>query len=186
MVSLSSLWMPILLSAVLVFVASSVIHMATPWHKGDIKPVPNEDDVMAALRRFKIPPGDYGLPCASSMQEMNSPAFKAKMEAGPTAFMTVTPPGLNFMGGTLAVWFVYCIVVAVFAAYVASRALAPATAYLQVFRFAGTTAFACYGMALPQHSIWYKRSWATTIKSIVDALLYGMLTGGAFGWLWPR
>ena len=32
---LSALWLPILLSAVFVFIVSSIIHMATPLHKGD-------------------------------------------------------------------------------------------------------------------------------------------------------
>ena len=34
-------------------------------------------------------------------------------------------------------WFLYTIVMSVFAAYIAGRALPPGTAYLQVFRFAG-------------------------------------------------
>jgi hypothetical protein len=54
-----------------------------------------------------------------------------------------------------------------------------------VFRFAGATAFVGYGLALWQHSIWYKLAWSTTLKSNVDSLIYALLTGGAFGWLWP-
>jgi hypothetical protein len=76
-------------------------------------------------------------------------------------------------------------VVSLFAAYIAGRAAGPGTEYLVVFRFAGTTAFVAYGLALWQNSIWYKRSWTTTLKSNLDALIYGMLTGGMFGWLWP-
>ena len=37
MVSLADLWLPILLSAVLVFVASSLIHMVLGWHRHDFK-----------------------------------------------------------------------------------------------------------------------------------------------------
>lgn len=89
------------------------------------------------------------------------------------------------MGGSLAQWFGYCIVVGVFAGYVASRALAPGAHYLEVFRFVGTVAFVGYGLALMQNSIWYKRNWGATLKSMFDALVYGLVTAGTFGWLWP-
>ena len=44
--------------------------------------------------------------------------------------------------------------------------------------------FMGYAMALPQFSIWYKRNWGTTIRSMVDGLIYSLLIGGTFGWLW--
>jgi hypothetical protein len=83
-------------------------------------------------------------------------------------------------------WFVYCLAVGVLAAYVTSRAVPLGAEYLQAFRFAGTTAFIAYAMALPQASIWYSKSWVTTAKSMIDGLVYGLLTAGVFGWLWPR
>ena len=86
----------------------------------------------------------------------------------------------------LILWFLYAIVVGVFAAYIAGRALQPGSHYLQVFRFAGCTAFIGYSLALAQQSIWSGRNWGTTIKSMIDGLLYGLLTAGTFGWLWPR
>jgi hypothetical protein len=185
MVPLTSLWLPILLSAAAVFVASSIIHMVLTYHRSDFRAVPSESEVMEALRRFGIPPGDYIVPRAGSMQAMNSPAFKEKWARGPVFAATFMPPGPAGMGAQLFQWFVYCVVVSLFAAYIAGRAAGPGTEYLVVFRFAGTTAFVAYGLALWQNSIWYKRSWTTTLKSNLDALIYGMLTGGMFGWLWP-
>jgi|SRR6516164_9797574 len=79
-----------------------------------------------------------------------------------------------------------CVVIGVFAAYVAGRALPPGTDYLQVFRFVGATAFIGYSVALWQMSIWNRRAWLTTIKATVDGLIYALLTAGTFGWLWPR
>ena len=70
--------------------------------------------------------------------------------------------------------------------YVASRALPAGAAYLHVFRFAGVTAFLAYAGALPQAAIWYSKSWGTTIRSTIDALIYAGLTAGVYGWLWPR
>jgi hypothetical protein len=185
MTSLASLWLPILVSSVIVFVASSVIHMASPWHKNDYPRLPNQDQIGDALRPLGIPPGDYFIPRPASRAEMSSPDFAAKVKKGPVVVFTVMDGGFN-MGRNLSLWFVYCIVTGVFAAYVAGRALPPGTVYLRVFQFVGATAFIGYSLALWQMTIWYSRSVVTTIKSNIDGLIYAALTAGTFGWLWPR
>ncbi len=186
MVSITSLWLPILLSAVAVFVASSLIHMVLGYHAADYKKLPAEDDVMAALRKFDIPPGDYLVPCAGSPKAMKDPAFLEKFKAGPRAMLTVMAGGEINMAPQFVQWFLYCILIGITAAYISGRALGPGAHYRAVFRFAGATAFFGYSLALWQTSIWYKRSWATTFKGTIDGLIYGLLTGGFFGWLWPR
>jgi hypothetical protein len=184
MVSLTSLWLPILLSAVLVFVVSSVIHMALGYHKHDWQKLPAEDEVLEALRKFRLPPGDYMAPRPGSSAEANSPGFKARWEKGPRLVMTVLPsaPG---MGRQLILWFLYAAVVSVFAAYVAGVVLAPGTEYLAVFRITGAVAFAGYALALWQAAIWYGRNMTYTLLSTLDGLVYALVTGGTFGWLWP-
>ena len=186
MVPVTSLAIPILLSAVLVFLASSVIHMVLGYHRSDLRKVPGETEVMEALRRFNIPPGDYALPHAGSPSGMKSPEFIEKMQKGPVAFVTFAPSGPPSMTVSLATWFVYAVVVSGCAAYVAGRALGPGAPYLAVFRFAGTAAFLAYAMSLPQNSIWWKKNWGTTLKTMFDGLVYASLTAGTFGWLWPR
>lgn len=186
MVGLSSLWIPILLSAVIVFIVSSIIHMASPWHKSDYLAVPHQDEVRQALRPFAIPPGDYMLPHAASMEEMKSAEFAAKMAEGPNMVLTVIPNGPWSMGRNPSMWFAYLLAVGVFAGYISGRALPAGTEYMQVFRFAAATAFIGHSVALWQMSIWYRRSWSTTIKATVDGLIYALLTAGAFGWLWPQ
>ena len=99
--------------------------------------------------------------------------------------MTVLPTGPVNMGKSLGQWFVYCVVIALFAAYVASRTLAPGAPYLSVFRIVGTVAFIAFAGGLWQDSIWWSRKWSTTLKSTIDALVYGTLVAGTFGWLWP-
>ncbi len=185
MTHLLALWLPILLSAVIVFVASSAIHMTPLWHKNDYPKVPNEDKVRDALRPLAIPPGDYMVPRAN-MQEMRSPEFLEKLKKGPVMVLTVMPNAPISMGRNLVLWFLYSVVVAFFSAYVASRALPPGTDYLRVFQLIGATAFVGYALALWQMSIWYQRSWSSTVKATVDGLIYGLLTAGTFGWLWPR
>jgi len=184
MVTILSLWLPILLSAVLVFIASSIIHMLLPFHKTDFNQVPVEDDVMEALRKFEIPPGDYFLPRTCSMEEMNSPEYLEKVNQGPVIVMTVMENGPMAMGKSLILWFLYSILVGIIAAYITGRALNADASYLEIFRFVGCTAFVSYSLAQIQPSIWFKRSWRTTGKYLVDGFVYACLTASVFGWLW--
>ena len=169
MVPLTSLLLPVLVSAVIVFVASSIMNAVLTYHFNDVTKLPDEDGVRAALGRFTIPPGDYMIPRAASMQ----------------AIMTVVRPGPFHMGRSLVQWFIYCAIIAFFAAYVASRTLPAAAPYLSVFRIVGTVAFIGFAGGLWQDSIWWNRKWSTTIKHTIDCLIYALLTAGTFGWLWP-
>jgi hypothetical protein len=175
-----------LLSAVLVFLVSSIIHMATPWHAGDFLKVPDEDGVMAALRPFKLAPGAYVMPRPASMKDLGTEAFKAKVRLGPTAMIHVSPGGQSGMGKQLALWFVYSAVVAMMAGYVTSRGLGFGAPFMSVLRFVGAVAFIGYAVGLWQEAIWYNRSWVVTLKSTIDGAIYGALTGLAYAWLWPR
>lgn len=183
MVEMTTLWLPILLSAVFVFVASSVIHMLLPYHRGDYGKLPDEDAVLDALRAQGAAGGDYVLPHCVDPEERKDPELKAKLERGPIAFLTVRH-GFG-MGRSLVTWFLYCVVMGIFAAYLASRFLAPGVEYLRVFRLVGTAAFLGYAGAMPADSIWMGRRWSTTAKHVLDGLVYGLLTAGVFGWLWP-
>jgi hypothetical protein len=186
MITIASLWLPILLSAVIVFIASSVIHMGPFWHRSDYPRMPREAEVLSALRPLAIPPGDYLIPRASGMQEMRSREFKDKLNQGPVAVITVMPNPVMSMPRNLVQWFVYVVVVSIFCAYIAGRTLPAGTPYLRVFQIVGATGFIGYALALCQLSIWYRRSWSLTLKAALDGLIYGALTAGTFGWLWPR
>ncbi len=185
MVSLMSLWLPILISAVAVFFVSFLIHMLLKYHTDDFPALANEDAVMDALRKFNIPPGDYMMPRCKTTKEMKEPAFIEKMKKGPVIVMTVMPNGEMTMGKSLAQWFIYCVVVSLMAGYVASRALGPGQDFATVLRFAGCAAFLSYAVAHAQDSIWYKRKWSTTLKNMFDGLLYGLATGAIFAAMWP-
>lgn len=184
MVGISELWIPILLSSVFVFLVSWMVHMLPLWHKNDFPQIPNEDKVRDAIRPLAIPPGEYMVPYCTSAK-MKDPAFVEKLNQGPVLMLNVFPNGPFKMGPSLIQWFIYCVVVGIFSAYIAGRALEPGAEYLEVFRFAGFTAFCCYAVALWQASIWFKRSWSHTAKMTFDGLLYGLVTAGTFGWLWP-
>ena len=185
MISLFALWLPVLAAAVATFLLSSLIHMVFKYHNSDFAKLPDEDKVSDALRPLSMPPGDYMIPHCPGEKERNSDEYKARLAKGPVALMTVYPNGDFAMGKTLAQWFVYCVLVSVFVAYVTRMTLAPGTEYMEVSRVASVAAFMAYGLALMQNSIWYNRSWSSTLKAMFDSLVYALFTGGVFGWLWP-
>ena len=183
---LTALLVPIVLSAVIVFVASSIIHMGPFWHKNDFPMLAGQDKVMDALRPLNIPPGEYMIPRPASMADMKNPEFQEKMKKGPVFMLNMMHAGPVSMGPQLAQWFLFCLLVSVFAAYLTSRIMPANAAYLQVHRVAGCVAFTGYALASIPHSIWYKRAWSVTFKTLVDGLIYGMLTCGTFGWWYIR
>ena len=185
MVSLTELWLPIVLSAVFVFIASSIIHMVLKLHKSDYRQLPGEDKIAGAMREAGVAPGYHTMPYFADMKDMGTPEGMKKLERGPVAFVTVVPNGPPAMGKFLGLWFVFSLAISVFAAYVAGRAVGPGAEYLSVFRFAAATAFLGYAAAEPISSIWKGQPWGMTIRHMVDGLVYALLTGGVFGWLWP-
>ena len=186
MVPIPSLWLPILLSAVVVFILSAIFHMVLPFHRSDFKRIANDEPFLDAMRKFDLAPGDYMVPCPDSPDAMKNPAFVEKMKKGPLVLMTISKGAAPSMGKELFRWFLFCVAVSIVAAYITGHAVAAGATYRQVFRFAGCVSFVAYGFGQIPDSIWYRRNWATTWKSLFDSLVYGLFTAGVFGWLWPR
>lgn len=185
MVSMMSLWLPVAVSAVVVFVASSVIHMVLGYHAADYGAVPNEDDVRKAMRDAGVKPGSYYLPHAKSSKDYSSEAMQKKMTEGPVAMLTVLPSGPPAMGKSLIYWFLFCLLVGDFTAYVTGLSVPAGAPYMSVFRMASTVAFLGYGVGEITNSIWRAQPWMNTVRSMFDGLIYALLTAGVFGWLWP-
>jgi hypothetical protein len=185
-VSLLQLWLPILLSAVCVFAASSLVHMVLKWHASDYNALTNEEEVRAAIRKGTPSPGQYVLPHCADHKDMDKPEMLQKYQDGPVAFLVVAPNGPPAMGAALGKWLAFCALVAFMAAYIASRTLLPGTHYLQVFRVVGATSFMAYGFGSISAAIWMGKPWGSAAKDLADALIYGLLSAGIFGWLWPR
>jgi hypothetical protein len=185
MVSLTQLWLPILLSAVFVFIVSSIVHMVIPMHKGDFRKVPGEEKVLAEMRNHGIQPGTYMFPYAGSMQECGSPEMLEKCRLGPVGFLTITPSGAPGMGKNLVQWFIFCVVISILAAYVGTLGVAPGAAFKPVFQLIATATIMVYALGSVPESIWKGTRWSITAKFMFDGLLYGLTTGATFGWLWP-
>ena len=185
MVSLAALWLPIVVAAVSVFVASSIMHMVLPYHRSDYQQLPDEDKILATLRSTALKRGLYVFPFCTH-KDMKSPAAIEMYKQGPVGFLTILPSGPPAMPKFLIQWFVYCLLIGFFVAYLAGRTVAPGAHYLAVFRVAGTAAFLAYGLGHLSNGIWKGQTWGATIKEVIDGLVYGLLTAGTFGWLWPR
>jgi hypothetical protein len=186
MVTLGALWLPIVLSAVFVFIASSIIHMVLKYHNKDYTRLPNEDAVRAAIRAGNPPPAQYIIPYCASMKDMEKPEHKQKYLEGPVAVLNLMRPAVPSMGKPLAQWFVFILVVSFFIAYVAAHAIPAGVPYLHVFRIVGAVGFLAYGMGQIPAAIWMGKPWKVAVKEVFDGLVYGLVTAGTFGWLWPR
>ena len=185
MVGIAALLVPIFLSAVIVFLASSLLHMVLTYHRSDYQKLPNEDAVGAAIRAGNAAPGQYLIP-HMSMAEMRSPEGIEKFKKGPVGMLFLRQSGAPGMGKNLVQWFVYSLVVGVFVAYITGRTVGAGAPYLSVFRVAGTAAVLAYAGGAPIDSIWRWQTWGATVKAIIDGLVYALLTAGTFGWLWPK
>jgi hypothetical protein len=186
MTDLAALWLPILLAAVFVHLLSAVFHVGPFWHRNDFPKVPDEGRTRAAIGALGIPPGEYMLPRCDTHAESRSPEFLQKMNEGPVVMLTVRPNGMPGMGPMMGLWFLHLLLIALFAGYIASLALAPGAHYLDVFRYVGSAAFLALALGLPVNSIWYSRKWSTTFKLMFDGLIYSLVMAGVFGWLWPK
>lgn len=183
---LFELWIPIVVSAVLVFVASSVIHMVVKWHNSDYRKLANEDAVGAAIRAGNAMPGQYVIPHCQDMKAMASPEMQKKFAEGPVALIALRAPGPPRMGSSFALWFVYILAIGVLAAYVAKHALPAGATFNQVVRIVGTLSFLAYSGGSIQYGIWMGKPWSSVAKDVLDGIIYAALTGAIFGWLWPR
>lgn len=185
MIELSSLWLPILLSAVFVFIISAILHMVIQMHSKDYSATPDEEALRDALRNQSISPGMYTFPHCTSMKEMGSDEFMEKMKRGPNGFMTVLPDGPVAMGKTLSLWFAFNILINVFVAYLSSMTVEAGASFKEVFRIACTVALLGYAIPKIDDSIWKSADWSVTFRFFFDGVLYSLVTAATFAWLWP-
>jgi Flp pilus assembly protein TadB len=186
MLGIAELWLPILVAGVLVFIVSALLHMAFSYHDRDYRPLPDEAAMLAALTAQQLGTGNFSAPRPANRADARSEAFRQKQQTAPMVMMNVLAAGRFSMGRTMLQWFIYCVLVSLLVAYVAGHALGAGASYLAVFRVAGAAAFLAYAAGQPMESIWFMRSWSSCLKNVCDGLVYALVTGGAFGWLWPR
>jgi nucleoside recognition membrane protein YjiH len=183
MVPVTMLWLPILVSAVFVFIASNILWMMLPfWHRADYGKLPDEKTVLDALSSVKN--GQYIVPCVDWGKL--TPEQRAEMQRGPSALLLLRNPATFRFGKILPLWLLYIVVISIFVAYLTGIARAAGTPYLEVFRVAGAAAVLAYTFRTIPEAIWYGKPWKVVFKEMIDGTIYGLLTAGAFGWLWPK
>ena len=181
-----SLLLPIVLASVAVFILSTIIHMAMPWHKSDYGNVPNDDAAIAAIQSLNLAPGDYAVPNPRLPGGGKNPNFIAHFERGPAFHMTVIPPGGMHMGKYMGPWFGFMLLISAIAGWVTGSIVAPGGNPHAVFHFSAIITACSYGFGTWPLSVWYHRKWSTAFKETFDAILYGLATGAVFMWMWPK
>jgi hypothetical protein len=184
--SILALWLPTLLSAVAVFILSSIVHMVVPWHKNDYVAFPDEAAVLDSLRMHNLPPGEYMAPRPSSRESMSSPEFKEKVKRGPLVILNIQSGDSVSMGRPLILWFLYVLVVAALAGHVAFAAARENPDGRFIFHNVALTALLGYTAALWQGVIWFRRPWMVALKSTIDGAIYAVVTAAIFVYFWPK
>lgn len=180
-----SLWLPVVVSSIAVFVLSAIVHMVLRTHRADYKGLPNEGAVADVMRKGGLAPGYYVTPYCPDPKQMADPAVKERYDKGPVAMIAVVPNGLPRMGIHLTQWFLFCLLMSFVCAYIARHTLQPGADPMMVMRIIGAVAFVGYGLPALVNSIWHGIPWTNTVRMLMDGAVYALATGLTFRLLWP-
>ena len=183
--TLAALWLPILLSAVVVFVISSLVHMVFKYHASDYGTVANEEAIRAAVNTNPPAPGRYVIPHCKDMKDMSSPEMLKKYQEGPVMHFTILPKGMPNMGKYLGLWFVWSLVIAAVAGWLTAKVYGVGVPPLGAAKFFAVVTFIAHGFGTITESIWVGRPWSSSAKYVLDAALYAVGSGAVVYWLWP-
>ena len=177
---LINLWLPIILSAVALWVASSVFWTALPHHNQDFDPLPDEDAMMKSVTQLEIPPGRYLFPYPYH-PGADRKALMEKYTQGPRgSLVTWDMPN---MGKNLGLTFVYFLLISAVTAYVAWAAIGgqEALTFSKVLQIVGGIGVLVFCSSGQLHAIWFPRRM---IMEFVDGIAYGLIIGLIFASLW--
>ncbi|MFN7966478.1 MAG: hypothetical protein U0V87_12400 [Acidobacteriota bacterium] len=180
-----TLWLPVIVSAVVVFFISFVLHMVLKYHKADYQQLPGEDAIREAIGKVKPAPGLYVTPYCDDHKKMAEPAFQEKSIKGPVAMVVVGPNGPPKMGKQLVQWFFVALFISFLSSYVVRHSGFETPSPRNAMRIVTAVAFGCYGVSHLIDSVWMMRPWGNTVRAIFDAAIYSAATGATFYFLWP-
>lgn len=181
---LSWLWLPIVLSAVGVWIASFLTWTVLPTHKGDFVGLPEEKKFIDTVREMDVKPGNYGFPHFACHGDANAPEAKAMWKDGPVGFVTVMPTPCT-MGPKMIASSLLNVLVSFLIAYVAAGAIPKGATFSKVFQVVGTVGVLAYAFAHVPHGIWFGAYKKAIAANILDGVVYGLITGAIFAWRWP-
>ncbi len=178
--SVVQLWLPILLSSVAIFFGSFLSWMVLQLHKKDWQRLPQQEELMSALRRINAPLGNFMFPSCDTPQERESEEFQKLWKGGPRGVLTLFPE-VN-MGQNLGLTMLLFLVVNFTLGYLGSMAFKPGTDFLTIFRFFATASLLMYLTGVLQHSIWFR---CRVVGHVVESVAYALIAGLIFASLWP-
>lgn len=185
MVTLTSLWLPILVSAAAIFFLSFLMWMVLPHHKSDYGALPDEKGFMNALRAQGVKAGMYMFPHCKDQAQMKDPEWNKLRDAGPSGHMNILPPGPCSMGASLGKWFVLVLAISTVTAYIGTLALPAGTEYMRVFRLVASCMLLAFCSNVFCDCIWKSHPARSVMMHVFDGVVYSLVAGGIFGWLWP-
>jgi hypothetical protein len=185
MSALPELWLPILVSSILIFIASSLIHMVIRWHNGDYRKLANEDAVRAAIRAGAPGPGMYVLPHCADMKDMQNPDMTQKFVEGPVGLVTLRRSGAPKIGPALMQWFLFTLVIGAAAAGLALQVYGIGGNPHHAAHLIGAISLLVYAGASVPEGIWMGKPWISVLKHAIDGAIYATISALTFWWLWP-
>lgn len=180
---LQHLWLPILVCGVAVFMCSFLVWAVLPHHRDDWAALPNAESFRDDLKARGIAPGMYIFPKMGG-KECNTPEGKANFERAPAGVITVFAK--SSMPKNMFCTFLVFLIASVLIAYVAWH-IRPdlAGGFADRFQVLGTLGILTYCFSFLPNMIWFQSGKRAMVNGIVDGVLYGVVTGATFSWLWP-
>jgi hypothetical protein len=173
------LWMAILVSTGAVFVASALLWMVLPFHKGDYKPLPSQAELSGLLARQAPPAGRYMVPWCD-------PGSKTPPDPNQPRAVLLVQYGPMSMGKPLLTWLLHLLILETLVAYAVSIVLPRGEDGMTVFRLTSVVALLAYGGGVVPRAIWEGVPWKQIPVGLFDAVIYAAATGAIFMWLWPQ
>lgn len=179
---ITHLWLPIAVCGVALFFCSFLAWAISPHHRGDFQKLPDEDGVRNAVKAANVSPGVYMFPHASDHKD-GKEDMKAKFASGPMGLVTVmTMPN---MGKNMALTCMVFMVVSAMIGYLLWGLLPVGAGFLPVFKAAGTAGVIAYSFSFLPNAIWFQHGLRATLLCVLDGIVYGMVTGLIFAFMWP-
>ena len=170
-----------------VWIASALAWMIVGHHKNDNPALPNEQEVIDTIKGWNLPPGEYMFPdfrrCKGMTKEQKQAMYE-NMQKSPMGILRVW--GKISMGGNMLWTFVVCLVVSTLIAYLGWSALPHAgSSFAHTFQVLGTAGILAYCFASFPGDIWFQRSRRAMTTNFIDGVVFGLIPGAVFAWLWP-
>lgn len=179
--SVFSLWMPIVGSGFATHFASTLAWTVLPHHKPEIKSLGDKEEQFTDWIACKeIEPGQYVFPYCEDMKQTETELFKQK-QGKCSGELRVWARPVNMLAAMVKTlgFFLFA---AFMIGYVCAYTLTPYTDKGDVFRIVLVLGIMTHCFAIFPRVFWFPRSYAT---SLVDGVVYALLTAGIFYALWP-